>query len=278
MARPTLTEILERVIQEENPRVVTEMGVSLNVTEAESLCRQLRQEGYEIQPFDFPRTRGVWKSVNENGISYTQIATKQLISALADDLDVDYTTIEGFKAILPYLNVYTFQNSAINTHGTTLGGMLTGQPYRNSPSAPVLELVANDPEFSEIKENNLQDYDFMGICHSWKDKEGNPTDKARYTMKLLMQKVALDRNIKYNSLGGIIELSSILTQSFVAEYPINIWETRVHGMFVSAYKGNICTAISDVINHYSNFSGVRKRALQYLKSVNGTLKFRGASS
>ena len=114
----------------------------------------------DIEAYDFPKTMGIWKSQREDSVKYKHLATKKFIQTLADEKGVDYTTVEGFKEILPELTADSFRYKPINRWGTTLSGMIQ-KVYNNSPSATILDLLANDKEFTAIQDEGLEVYDFQ---------------------------------------------------------------------------------------------------------------------
>ena len=56
MARQALEDILQQT-REKGPRVVSELGVRLNMEEAEQLSAALKKEGIDVAPYDFPSTK-----------------------------------------------------------------------------------------------------------------------------------------------------------------------------------------------------------------------------
>jgi len=109
----------------------------------------------KLEVYDFPSTIRVWDSKNYEGVPYKLLATKELIHKLASEKGIDPHTVKGFRELLRDLNQDSFHKVPINIWRTTLGGMVD-MAYSGSPSDAVLDLINNDSDFEEIRENNLQ--------------------------------------------------------------------------------------------------------------------------
>jgi len=255
----TLDQILDYT-RAEGPRVVKRLGVILQIGEAESLVEILEGEGFSIDVYDFPAIRKVWQSARPDGVSYRHHATKQLIQTLAQKRGLDYKTFEGFRQLLPELKAVTFRQTPINDLGTTLQGML--HVYKSSPSAAVLDLVMNDDEFSEIRDKNLQPYDFPNVPqNTWMDKEGIPTQTARQATKQLIKTLAEQKGVDYKTFEGFRQLLPELTKNTFQQTQINEWGTKL-GSMLYVYNHSPYAAIIDLIKNDDEFEEIRKRNLQ----------------
>ena len=96
---------------------------------------------------------------------------------------------------MPDIGKDAFENIAINEFGTTAYAMLQ-KAYKYSPSAAVLDLIAHDEELVQVKERNLQPYDFPYAPNNmWITKSGEPTAAARHATKELIQILATRREV-----------------------------------------------------------------------------------
>src|SRR3989338_6934063 len=111
---------------------VAALGTRLSFQDAELLASTLKEKGLKVEPYDFPRTLGVWDASNADGILYRHLALKELIVGIARENGVDYKTFKGFNQILSYLTQSNVFESPINQWGTKLSGL--GQYYGGSPS------------------------------------------------------------------------------------------------------------------------------------------------
>jgi len=260
MARQALEDILQQT-REKGPRVVSELGVRLNMEEAEQLSAALKKEGIDVAPYDFPSTKGVWQASDTNGVPYKLLATKQLIKVLAEREKVDFRTVEGFKKILPYLTKTSFKEVAINDWGTKLEGMFMAA-YVCSSSAAVLDLVRADKEFAKIRQKNLQPYDFPAAPHNtWTDGAGKPTETARAAIKQLIKILAKKRRVDPTTAEGFKRILPELTADNFKELPINIWGTTLNGLLYTCYDSRFA-AVLDVIESDGDFVEIKNRGLK----------------
>lgn len=249
--RYTLEELTEIVLENSHgPKVVQELGVHLRLDEAESLCVELERHGLRVEPYDFPSTINVWKPSFQSGVSYAQCATKQLIITLGGKQGIDYRTFDGFKQMLPLFTGRNFKEIEINTWGTTLESMLV-HAYESSPSAAILDLVySEDSDFKEIREHNLQAYDFQKApARTWVDEEGKATATARRATKRLLVVIAKELRVDYTTDEGFEKVLPALSANVFNSKQINEWGTTLNGMIVAAYGTNISSAILDVVMH-----------------------------
>ncbi len=276
MVRRNRAEVLEEILAQveitRDPRVLRALHRRLNIEEAEEFCYRLRP-GMDLQPYDFPSTKGVWQSLNEDEIPYLLVATKEFIVNLAETQGVDYTTFEGFKSLLPCLSESTFYTYPINEWGTNLCGMLA-KCYNSSPSAAVLDLVRNDDDFKEIRLHNLQAYDFpYAPMGTWVDEKGNPTDTARAATRQLIIALAAADGADYTTFEGFKSLMPLFVQHAFHTSPINEWGTTLVGMISKAYQNSPSAAVLDLVYCDDEFEEIRRhnlRAYDFPRAPMGT--------
>jgi len=242
-----LEKILSVTIASGPRTAIAEARTILNVREAKSLCAILKKKHcFDIDPFDFPRTRFVWQSYDKTGVPYTRKATKKLIVYVAKVLGVDYRTKDGFKAIMPELTYKDFIGLATDPWQTTLRGVMLNK--EDSPYEAIMDVVNNDPELKAIKKYDLQPYDFpVSKQHTWKDSEGNPTPLARKVVRLYVETQAKILGVNSRSVEGFLQLLPEFTQIKMNTRPINEWDTIAGGMLDNAYQNKPKTAIMDLI-------------------------------
>ncbi|MDP3734598.1 MAG: hypothetical protein Q8R37_05200 [Nanoarchaeota archaeon] len=256
----SLEEILDYT-RINGPQSIKKLGTHLNVEDAELLSLMLKDEGLVVEAYDFPGTYDIWKSQREDGIYYKHLATKKLIQVLADEKGVDYTTLEGFKELLPELTQKTFQNKQINYWETILSGMIQ-RAYNDSPSTAVLDLIAHDDNFAKIREEGLESYDFPHAPkNTWKDNN-KPSSCARQVTKKLIQVLAREKGVDYTTLEGFKELLPVLIHEMFENKRINYWGTTLNRMINSAYNNSPSAAVLDLVAHDDDFTKIREEDLE----------------
>ena len=193
--------------------------------------------------------------IMDNNRAILQKATKNLITKLAEEKNVDYRTIEGFIQVLPELTQNTLREKLVDEKGKTLNGLLLNT-YKGSATNVVLDLINKDEEFKNVKD--IRAYDFKAIVpqNYWIDKEGNPTQNARYATKCLIERIAQEKGIDYRTMSGFEVILPELTQNTFYKTPINRWGTTLGGM-LQAYEGSPLRAVLDVIDHDDEFKALR---------------------
>jgi len=263
--RPTLDEIIE-LTRLEGPSVVKRLRTRLHIEDAEFACEILKQEGHTIESFDFPNTISVWQSMRKDGINYTTIATEKLINKLAREKNVDPTTYDGFKKILPHLTAETFHHLPINQWGTKLQGMIT-KAFSDSPSKAVIELINANPRFETIRD--LRDYDLPRAPRdSWISKTA-----IREATTLLLYRLANNQNVDPTTYDGFAKILPHLTKEAISDTPINRWGTTLSGMRGPTSVERPSELILDLINNDARFDGIRDlREYDFPSSPKNTLK------
>lgn len=247
---------LEKIIEQTRESGPKELGTRLSIKDAEFVVSRLQNEGMDIEVYDFLYIYGIWKSKNSEGTYFAHIATKRLIEVLAKEIGVDYKTIEGFREMLPYLTTDVFQKKPINIWGTTLGGMLQ-KAYRGSPADSILDLIAHDSDFLAIKEAGLERYDFRAQ-NIWIGKDRKPSDLARKATKKLIEVLAKEIDVDYQTVEGFRKILPYLTAETFKTKPINIWGTTLGGMLQRAYRDGPADAILELLAYDKDFSRIRK--------------------
>lgn len=244
-----VSDTLENGPREALKRAVTELQkgtIRLHLDEAEEISKRLRERGLSIQPYDFQGTIGVWEAETEEGVPYTQIAMKELISAVAAREQVDYRTVEGFSKMLPYFTAETLRTMPINVYGTRLNSIL-----KKGISGLVMPLVNKDEELKEIKKEGLEPHDLPEAPQNyWIDKKRKPTDNARRTTGILIARVAELRGVNNHiDIDNFRVVIPYLTAETFHKQPLNIWETTARGMLFNAYKDTPYLAVRDWAEH-----------------------------
>ena len=218
--------------------------------------KKIKMEGLNI--FDFSGTMNIWNDKSGNLTKYSLIATKQLLSKLSRENGIDYLSVEGFKKLLGILDKNTFEQTPINTWGTTLEGLRTN--ITGGYTRLVLDLANTDPDFSEIKKAGLKSYDISGGPYTWFDKGHNPKPEAREAIKLTIKAISEKTQIDY--LTSFYELLPHLTFPAMAHTPFNVWGTTAYGV-MDAYGSRPSAAIIDLLEHDSEFSHIDRAKLKF---------------
>jgi hypothetical protein len=218
-------------------------GMRLKIDEAKIVCVLLKSRfNLSLQPYDIKNTDGVWKSCDENNIPYTQKATKELIVKLSKEQSVDFRSLEGFKKILKYLNIKTFRTYEINDNKTKLVGLV--DLYSSSPSAPVLELINNDPDFINIKNYGITPADFPEAPNNyWHDKLGTPTTEAHKQFNRFVENVISKYNWSYNDPSDIQALLKLCSKISERKSALNFWGTSVETVILNGFSHNVSLAL-----------------------------------
>ena len=249
-------ELILKLALEKGPKIVEKLNVRLQLQEAEDLCATLRKLRRDVQPYDFPYTVDVWQSNNSLGIPYKRLATKEFVRKIAEDLGVDYTTVEGFRELLPYFKIKYFRRKKINRWGTTLSGMIS-HGYPNSPYEAINDLISHDPQFASIISVGLQQYDLpVSPQNTWFDKKGKPTNLPRTAVKELVMTLAGEKKLDYRKPEGFVTLLPYLNADSFKYKPINVWGTTLQGCFSKVYGSSTKTVIRDLLEHDPEFSEV----------------------
>lgn len=211
-----------------------------------------RIKAARLKPWDFHGPQNLWKDKKGKKTGYCKEAMKEFIKYHAQELDVDYKTVEGFKRLLPLFTEPYFLKVPMNVFGTTLSGLY--REYNGSPSAIVLDLVySEDPEFEEIREANLQASDFAEAPKwTWRNKDGTPTKNCLNSMYSLAQAVARQNEYDIKTEEGRENtLNTMATLDHFNETPINIWGTRLSGI-MSAYGNSPRKAVNDLRDNWDS--------------------------
>jgi hypothetical protein len=210
-----------------------------------------------LQPYDFPAApNSSWKDKDHNPTEMARQATKELVKQLSLKEGVDYKTVDGFKRLLPYFKQDTFDQEPINIWGTTLCGMLANA-YKTSPSAALMDLINHDAEFIQIKNGNLQPYDFPAAPQSiWRGKDKKPTHIARQATKQLITLLAGATGADYKTIEGFSRILPEFTADTFRTRSINIWGTTLNSMLTCAYSNSPSAAVLDLVNTEEDFKKI----------------------
>jgi hypothetical protein len=259
--KPSLEELLEDV-KRFGPKVVQELGIRLEVDEAQHISTLLLLDDIGVEPYDFPSTNGIWSAADYEGVPYKRLATKQFLKTLAARLNVDCRTVEGFREVLQHITFDEFSRVPINRWDTTLQGMLA-RGYEGSPPLAVLDVISNDVEFEKIKAAGLQPYDFPSAPRGiWRDGNGKPTDVARKLTKDLIKTLAKQKSVDYRTVDGFKRLLPEISWYNFTNTSINVWGTTLSGMLSHAYNGSNVAAVLDVIDKDSEFTKIREKEIK----------------
>lgn len=240
-------------------RIIRDARTRFHIEDAQEISDRLRRLGFSVQPYALPGTFNVWHSSDKTGIPYSLLATKELIKTIASELGVDYKTFKGFRKVLKYLKKKTFYEKQIDEWGTTLIGMIS-KAYEDSPSTPVLELIAIDEEFARVRD--LKAYDFpYAPMHTWRDHSQNPAQNSRDAVKQLIVTISRELNVDYKTFEGFKKIMPHLTYETFRKKRINRWGTTI-GAVLQAYHSS-SEAVLDLIDKDDEFKDLRD-----LKSYN----------
>ncbi|MFH1917122.1 MAG: hypothetical protein ABIJ21_07720 [Nanoarchaeota archaeon] len=207
-----------------------------------------------IHPYDFPKAGNRFWRKEGQPTQAARAMSRLLLGQMGKEESVDEHTVVGFSYLLPFIDNKLFRKKKVNYWGTTPGSMLS-HAYDYSPSAAVLDLIANDPAFREIEEEGLASYDFKCAAnYTWKDRKGKPTPLARALLKKRIVEIADAKMLNYQTRRGFLDLIPHLTMHDVLQHPINAWGTTLFGCVSSAYRGSISKGILDLIQHDEDFS------------------------
>lgn len=263
------------MVQENGPRALREQGITLNLKEASSVCRVLRAENVDIQPFDFHRVMGVWSQHDERGIPYTVLATRMLLNSLvvrkvptaqlSPEVVPSPEVPIHFKAILPDLSYSTFQTQSINQWNTTLGGML--RPNEGfTVFAAVKAVIEQDPQMGKVKALGLREWDFSKTpANFWVNENGKPSSEAREASGLVIEQIAALRGLNPGLATDFIQLLPYLTTDEFSLRPVNFWGTNFRGMLANAYQDDLVATVSDYVNHSLALAPSRENLLEFVK-------------
>lgn len=198
----------------------------------------------DMEPFDLPGTKHLWREGGEIKYELAHKATRQLVKTLQAR-----QPRKSLEEIVTGISQDVFQKTPINRYGTRLSGMLQ-HVYGNSPYKALKDLFDHDDKYSALRD--VQPYDMeRSRRHTWMNSNGKwDYTLCRNATKQLLLSLQKQYDVPLENLINLIKAKDFRSG------PINQYGTTLGAMFI-AYHGSPYRAMKDLFDHDSEFAHLR---------------------